>query len=105
MIKSLKDLLDKFSRFTNSLVYDGGICKRLKIKENKEYSKYLKDKEGEEVIKFHISADYIKTDYYPKMKEFIEGDNPEYKKFVCGKTHTKKSLIQKRENNTSSKLC
>ena len=30
MIKSLKDLLDKFSRFTNSLVYDGGICKRLK---------------------------------------------------------------------------
>ena len=29
MIKSLKDLLDKFSRFTNSLVYDGGICKRL----------------------------------------------------------------------------
>ena len=33
MIKSLKDLLDKFSRFTNSLVYDGGICKRL-IKNN-----------------------------------------------------------------------
>ena len=31
MIKSLKDLLDKFSRFTNSLVYDGGICKRLDI--------------------------------------------------------------------------
>ena len=30
MIKSLKDLLDKFSRFTNSLVYDGEICKRLK---------------------------------------------------------------------------
>ena len=29
MIKSLKDLLDKLSRFTNSLVYDGGICKRL----------------------------------------------------------------------------
>ena len=35
MIKSLKDLLDKFSRFTNSLVYDGGICKRLY---NKKYS-------------------------------------------------------------------
>ncbi|MFY9107869.1 hypothetical protein [Aliarcobacter cryaerophilus] len=32
MIKSLKDLLDKFSRFTNSLVYDGGICKRLSCK-------------------------------------------------------------------------
>ena len=28
-VKSLKDLLDKLSRFTNSLVYDGGICKRL----------------------------------------------------------------------------
>ncbi|MGJ0372995.1 hypothetical protein NG764_11705 [Aliarcobacter cryaerophilus] len=39
MIKSLKDLLDKFSRFTNSLVYDGGICKRLiKIK---KYSNYV----------------------------------------------------------------
>ena len=35
MIKSLKDLLDKFSRFTNSLVYDGGICKRLYRKTNK----------------------------------------------------------------------
>ena len=34
MIKSLKDLLDKFSRFTNSLVYDGGICKRLQYKTN-----------------------------------------------------------------------
>ena len=36
MIKSLKDLLDKFSRFTNSLVYDGGICKRLKNKNLKD---------------------------------------------------------------------
>ena len=35
MIKSLKDLLDKFSRFTNSLVYDGEICKRLKKLKNK----------------------------------------------------------------------
>ncbi|GGD46286.1 hypothetical protein GCM10012288_20690 [Malaciobacter pacificus] len=33
MIKSLKDLLDKLSRFTNSLVYDGGICKRLNSKD------------------------------------------------------------------------
>ena len=50
MIKSLKDLLDKFSRFTNSLVYDGGICKRLKeleikvdfeIKQNEENNKIL----------------------------------------------------------------
>ena len=36
MIKSLKDLLDKLSRFTNSLVYDGGICKRLR-KDNKKF--------------------------------------------------------------------
>jgi hypothetical protein len=37
MIKSLKNLLDKFSRFTNSLVYDGGICKRLyNINESKQ---------------------------------------------------------------------
>ncbi|WP_266095880.1 hypothetical protein [Malaciobacter pacificus] len=35
MIKSLKDLLDKLSRFTNSLVYDGGICKRLQNMMNK----------------------------------------------------------------------
>lgn len=51
MIKSLKDLLDKFSRFTNSLVYDGGICKRLIGKleyisdsENMAFSIILKDK-------------------------------------------------------------
>ncbi|HNW66708.1 MAG TPA: hypothetical protein PKO10_05870 [Aliarcobacter cryaerophilus] len=37
MIKSLKDLLDKFSRFTNSLVYDGGICKRLNLSKIKEW--------------------------------------------------------------------
>ena len=40
MIKSLKDLLDKFSRFTNSLVYDGGICKRLLNKT--DFPVYLK---------------------------------------------------------------
>ena len=44
MIKSLKDLLDKFSRFTNSLVYDGGICKRLSRVNNIYYKfKYLWD--------------------------------------------------------------
>ena len=40
MIKSLKDLLDKLSRFTNSLVYDGGICKRLLSKKKLNYEKY-----------------------------------------------------------------
>ena len=44
MIKSLKDLLDKFSRFTNSLVYDGGICKRL------PYIKILIYEENENII-------------------------------------------------------
>ena len=42
MIKSLKDLLDKFSRFTNSLVYDGGICKRLQQKKKKLKTKEQK---------------------------------------------------------------
>ena len=46
MIKSLKDLLDKFSRFTNSLVYDGGICKRLKWK-----NEYLESFEITNIIK------------------------------------------------------
>ena len=43
MIKSLKDLLDKFSRFTNSLVYDGGICKRLINKKISTFMKYSND--------------------------------------------------------------
>ena len=45
MIKSLKDLLDKFSRFTNSLVYDGGICKRrlsINIKSDDEFGLFAK---------------------------------------------------------------
>ena len=41
MIKSLKDLLDKFSRFTNSLVYDGGICKRLNEKNIISFAKTI----------------------------------------------------------------
>ena len=48
MIKSLKDLLDKFSRFTNSLVYDGGICKRL-ININNISFYYGKDSKGNDI--------------------------------------------------------
>jgi energy-coupling factor transporter ATP-binding protein EcfA2 len=51
MIKSLKDLLDKLSRFTNSLVYDGGICKRLngnKILLKESVLNYFLDKHDKE---------------------------------------------------------
>ena len=55
MIKSLKDLLDKFSRFTNSLVYDGGICKRLLIQNNEDIKKRkiekLRDKIEDKILK------------------------------------------------------
>ena len=50
-----------------------------------------------------MTADYIKTVYYPKMKKFIEGKNPEYLKFVDGRNHTKNSFIDGK-NNASSKL-
>ncbi|MCT7557388.1 TaqI-like C-terminal specificity domain-containing protein [Aliarcobacter butzleri] len=54
MIKSLKDLLDKFSRFTNSLVYDGGICKRLKNINNYEVLAFL-NKNPNEKFNFFMS--------------------------------------------------
>jgi hypothetical protein len=51
MIKSLKDLLDKFSRFTNSLVYDGGICKRLNnYKKEKIYEAFVNNQELREPL-------------------------------------------------------
>jgi hypothetical protein len=79
-----------------------------KIKENKEYEKYIKlkkSKEGkiEETVNSYMTADHIKTDYYPKMKKFIEGRNPEYIKLVDGRNHEKNSFIDGK-NNASSKL-
>lgn len=93
-----KCLLD-FSKLTYD-EYETSLLYKIKdkIEENKEYSKYIKSKEDDEVVKFYMSADHIKIDYYPKMGKFIEGNNPEYKQFVCGKNLKKKSLIQKKDN-------
>ncbi len=78
-----------------------------KIKENKEYEKNIKKKKKDgdikETINFHMTADHIKTDYYPKMKKLIEGENPEYKKLIGGRNHDKNSFIDGK-NNASSKL-
>jgi hypothetical protein len=79
-----------------------------KIEENKEYEKYIKLKkskhgEKEEIVKFYITADYIKDPLYEKMKKFIEGKNPEYIKLVDGRNHTKNSFIDDK-NDASSKL-
>ena len=66
MIKSLKDLLDKFSRFTNSLVYDGGICKRLYIENiNKDLNQW------EKIVNFKIITNDISIEggeLTPSMK-------------------------------------
>ncbi len=68
MIKSLKDLLDKFSRFTNSLVYDGGICKRLiRINNIKRLFKILPD----EIIEISPNI------YLDRLNLFIKKDNNE----------------------------
>jgi DNA-binding response OmpR family regulator len=66
MIKSLKDLLDKFSRFTNSLVYDGGICKRLR---------FVKNIEKRSLLKYQISQ----TCYYDIRKRIVFDEGREYK--------------------------
>ncbi|WP_418187043.1 hypothetical protein [Aliarcobacter lanthieri] len=93
-----------YSKYETDLLF--GIKER--IEENKEYEKYIKlkkSKDGvkEETINFYMTADYIKTVYYPKMKKFIEGKNPEYLKFIDGRNHTKNSFIDGK-NNASSKL-
>ena len=68
MIKSLKDLLDKFSRFTNSLVYDGGICKRLiRINNIKRLFNILPD----EIIKISPNI------YLDRLNLFIKKDKKE----------------------------
>lgn len=59
MIKSLKDLLDKFSRFTNSLVYDGGICKRLISFKLSIMRKLLNGMSIEEIIPMNINMSPI----------------------------------------------
>ena len=75
-----------------------------KIKENKEYEKKIKKKikngDIKETINFYMTADHIKTDYYPRMKKLIDG---EYKKLIDGRDHEKNSFISGK-NNASSKL-
>ena len=68
MIKSLKDLLDKFSRFTNSLVYDGGICKRLSNLKDKIES--LKNKTQNSKNEFESDSKNKIT--YPKDTQKIQ---------------------------------
>ena len=73
-------------------------------KENKEYEKNIKKKtkngDIKETINFYMTADHIKTDYYPRMKKLIDG---EYKKLIDGRDHEKNSFISGK-NNASSKL-
>ena len=49
---------------------------------------------------YYMTADHIKTDYYPRMKKLIDG---EYKKLIDGRDHEKNSFIDGK-NNVSSKL-
>jgi EAL domain-containing protein (putative c-di-GMP-specific phosphodiesterase class I) len=78
MIKSLKDLLDKLSRFTNSLVYDGGICKRLKSivlfckQQNiKIVAEFVSDLKILRYVK-NIQIDYSQGYYISKPKSISE---------------------------------
>ncbi|PNV82019.1 MAG: hypothetical protein C0627_12150 [Sulfurimonas sp.] len=78
MIKSLKDLLDKFSRFTNSLVYDGGICKRLnKINLNyftTKLSEHINNSNKGGYVKFmgeYDSLEYFTSLIYRNSYEYL----------------------------------
>jgi hypothetical protein len=107
-----KEPLD-FSEFADINNYESAYNKYemdlfYKIKENKEYEKYIKPKNGkdkkkEETINFYMTADHIKTNYYSKMKKLIEGKTPEYIKLVNGKNHTLNSFISGK-NNISNNL-
>ena len=86
MIKSLKDLLDKLSRFTNSLVYDGGICKRLKFKDYKKgarpviYEKtdiaktFLPPSEHWRIVNFNLESDSSIIDWTHEREWRVKGD-------------------------------
>ena len=98
-IKEIQGIKDKIKEIEEN---------KEKIKEIKEIKKYIKLKKSkngkkEETVNFYMTANHIKTDYYPKMRKFIEGKNPEYIKLVDGRNHTKNSFIDGK-NNTSSKL-
>ncbi len=93
-----------YSKYETDLLFEI----KEKIEENKEYEEYIKlkktkDGDTEETINLYMTANHIKTDYYPKMKKLIEGENPEYKKLIGGRNHEKNSFIDGK-NNVSSKL-
>lgn len=70
---------------------------------NSRYDKFetnFKFKAGE---KFYMTADHIKSDYYQKIRNLIEGKNPKYKKLIIGKNHDLNSFINGK-NNLTSKL-
>lgn len=64
-----------------------------------------KDKNNEhkknQKIKFYMTADHIKIDYYPRMKKLIEGEDAEYKKLIGGRNHKKNSFIDGKNNASS----
>ena len=93
-----------YSKYETDLLFEI----KEKIEKNKEYEEYIKLKktkngDTEETINLYMTANHIKTDYYPKMKKLIEGENPEYKKLIGGRNHEKNSFIDMK-NNASSKL-
>ena len=76
---------------------------RIKEEIRKEKRKRLDDKESPlfyMTALYYMTADHIKTDYYPRMKKLIDG---EYKKLIDGRDHEKNSFIDGK-NNVSSKL-
>ncbi len=76
---------------------------RIKEEIRKEKRKRLDDKESPlfyMTALYYVTADHIKTDYYPRMKKLIDG---EYKKLIDGRDHEKNSFIDGK-NNVSSKL-
>ena len=76
---------------------------RIKEEIRKEKRKRLDDKESPlfyMTALYYVTADHIKTDYYPRMKKLIDG---EYKKLIDGRDHEKNSFISGK-NSASSKL-
>ena len=76
---------------------------RIKEEIRKEKRKRLDDEKSPlfyMIALYYMTADHIKTDYYPRMKKLIDG---EYKKLIDGRNHEKKSFIDGK-NNVSSKL-
>lgn len=70
---------------------------------NSAYDKFETNFKFESGEKFYMTADHIKSDYYQKIQNLIEGKNPKYKKLIIGKNHDLNSFINGK-NNLTSKL-